>query len=250
MRKPISAGNCKMNKTPSEARALIEEIKSMEMAKEVEACVCVPAIDLQVVTEVCKGTEITVGAENMYYEKSGAFTGEISGPMIKDLGVTYVILGHSERRQYFKEDNELINKKVLSALEQEIKPILCVGETLEEREEGIEEKKVGSQIVAGLKNVNAEEFSNIIVAYEPSWAIGTGKTASADDAEKMCGYIRKVVCEEFGKEASEMLRIQYGGSVKPENVTEIMNKPNIDGALVGGASLKADSFVALINGAK
>ncbi len=250
MRKPIIAGNWKMNKTPSEAKALIEEIKSMEMAKGVEACVCVPAIDLQVVTEVCEDTDITVGAENMYYEKSGAFTGEISGPMLKDLNVTYVILGHSERRQYFKEDDELINKKVLSALEQDIKPILCVGETLEEREEGLEEKKVGSQIIAGLKDVKPEEFSNIIVAYEPIWAIGTGKTASADDAEKMCAYIRKVVLEEFGKDASEVLRIQYGGSVKPENVTEIMSKPNIDGALVGGASLKADSFVKLVNGAK
>lgn len=247
MRTPIIAGNWKMNKGVKEAEELIEQIKKLELSKEVETVVCPPSIDLQYVSYLLEDTSIQVGAQNMHYEKSGAFTGEISPTMLKDIGISYVILGHSERREYFSESDELINKKVLSALAHDLKPIICCGETLDEREEGKEEHKVGTQIVKALEGVKEADFKNIVIAYEPIWAIGTGKTASSEDAEKMCAFIRKLIKEVHGDQACEVVRIQYGGSVKPANVKEIMSKENIDGALVGGASLEAESFGQLVN---
>ena len=236
-----------MNKTVSEAKELLKAIKESELNAEVEALVCVPAIDLTTAVDELKGSDVKVGAQNMHYEESGAFTGEISPAMLNDLGVGYVVLGHSERREYFHEDDEFINKKVLSAIKHGIDPILCVGETLEEREAGQEEAKVKGQVEKDLEGLDAADLERVVIAYEPIWAIGTGKTASSDDAEKMCAYIRKLVAEKFGPEAGEKVRIQYGGSVKPNNVVEIMGKENIDGALVGGASLEADSFAQLVN---
>ncbi len=247
MRKPIIAGNWKMNKSVSEAKELIKQIRDIDLNPEVEAVICTPAIDLQTAVELTKGTNVKVGAQNMYFEESGAFTGEISPTMLTDLGVEYVVLGHSERREYFHEDDSLINKKVLSALAHNLVPILCVGETLEEREAGKEKDKVKGQIVENLKDVKAEEFDKVVIAYEPIWAIGTGKTASSDDAEEMCAYIRELIADNFGKDAADKVRLQYGGSVKPNNVKELMAKPNVDGALVGGASLEAESFGALVN---
>lgn len=247
MRTPIIAGNWKMNKGVKEAEVLISKIKELELNKEVETVVCPPSIDLHYVSYLLEDTSIQVGAQNMHYEESGAFTGEISPNMLRDIGVSYVILGHSERREYFGETDELINKKVLSALNHELKPIICCGETLEEREEGKEEHKVGTQIVKALEGVKESDFEDIVIAYEPIWAIGTGKTASSEDAEKMCAFIRKSIKEVHGSQAAELVRIQYGGSVKPGNVKEIMSKENIDGALVGGASLEAESFGQLVN---
>lgn len=247
MRKPVIVGNWKMNKTPSEAREVLSEIKDLDLDENVEKGLCVPAIDLVVAEEILKGTDINYGGENMFYEESGAFTGEISPTMLKDVGSTYVILGHSERREHFKEDDDLISKKVKSALSYDLIPILCCGETLEEREAAKEEEKVKGQIEKGLADLSEEDVKKVIIAYEPIWAIGTGKTASSDDADKMCGFIRKLIEENFGKDAADLIRIQYGGSVKPNNVVELMGKENIDGALVGGASLKASDFEKLVN---
>lgn len=236
-----------MNKTPYEAKQLIEAIDRYELDAEVDACVCAPAVDLGIISGVIGDTDLSLGAQNMYFEESGAFTGETSPLMLKDLAVDYVILGHSERRQIFHEDDALIQKKIQSALKHGLKPILCVGETLEERESRQAEDKVKGQLEKDLEGLRAEDFSNIVIAYEPIWAIGTGKTASAEDAEAMCSFIRKQIARLFTEEAAEAVRIQYGGSVKPENVKEIMSQKNIDGALVGGASLKAESFVDLVN---
>lgn len=247
MRKPIIAGNWKMNKGLEEAKNLVTDILKLDLNKDVEAVLCTPFIDLALVKEMIKDTDIKLGAQNMYFEKSGAFTGEVSPTMLKDLGVEYVILGHSERREYFNECDNMINKKVLSALENGLKPILCCGETLEERESGKDKEKVKGQIEKNLASVKAEDFDKVVIAYEPIWAIGTGKTASSDDAESMCAYIRELVEKFHGKEQAEKVRIQYGGSVKPDNVADIMSKDNIDGALVGGASLEADSFGKLVN---
>ncbi|MDO5047722.1 MAG: triose-phosphate isomerase [Anaerococcus sp.] len=247
MRKPVIVGNWKMNKTVSEASQLLEEIKNLDLDSEVEAGVCTPAIDLLVAKEKLEDTGVNFGAQNMYFEESGAFTGEISPTMLTDIGAKYVILGHSERREYFKEDDELINKKVISALDHGLTPILCCGESLEEREADKQEDKVKSQIEADLKDVSSEDIEKVIIAYEPIWAIGTGKTASSDDADKMCGFIRSIIEDKYGTDLSEKVRIQYGGSVKPNNVVELMGKENIDGALVGGASLKASDFESLVN---
>lgn len=247
MRKPIIAGNWKMHKTVSEAKSLVEEIKKHKLNEDVEAVLCTPFTNLQTVVEIVKGTGIEVGAQNMYFEEQGAFTGEISPLMLKELGVKYVILGHSERREYFKECNSTINKKILSALKHGLNPILCVGETLEERESGFEKEKVRTQLEKNLSNVDSKELEKVVIAYEPIWAIGTGKTASSEDAESMCAYIREVLKELFGEKSSQKVRIQYGGSVKPNNVSDIMSKENIDGALVGGASLESESFVSLVN---
>lgn len=247
MRKPIIAGNWKMNKTYLEAKALLEEIKALELSEDVEAVVCPPFTNIALAKELLEGTNVKVGAQNAYPKDSGAFTGEVSVAFLKDLAVDYVILGHSERREYFKESDKDINEKVKAVLSHGLVPILCCGETLEERESGKEKEKVKSQIEADFEGLEAKDFENIVIAYEPIWAIGTGKTASADDAEEMCGYIRQLIREQFGDEAAEKIRIQYGGSVKPENVSEIMSKENIDGALVGGASLEAESFSKLVN---
>ncbi|MDD7306160.1 MAG: triose-phosphate isomerase [Peptoniphilaceae bacterium] len=245
MRKPVIVGNWKMNLGPKEAKNLLTEVKALDLDNSVEYGFCVPSIDLLVAKEVLEGTNINYGAENMYFEESGAFTGEISPAMLTEVKATYVIIGHSERRQYFKEDNELINKKVISALEHGLTPILCVGETLEEREANKEEEVVKEEVVKGFEGI--KEADKVIIAYEPIWAIGTGKTASAEDADSMCAYIRKLIEELYGKESAEKIRIQYGGSMKPSNVKELLAKENIDGGLIGGASLKASDFEQLVN---
>lgn len=247
MRKPVIVGNWKMNKTPSEARVLLEEVKALDLDENVEKGFCVPAIDLLVAQEVLEGTDINYGAENMYYEESGAFTGEISPLMLKDVNAKYVIIGHSERREYFKECDCLVNKKVKAALAHDLVPILCVGETLEEREENKQEEKVKDQLTKNLKDVAEADIEKVIIAYEPIWAIGTGKTASAEDADDMCAFIRNFIKETYSEEASQKIRIQYGGSMKPENVKELLAKENIDGGLIGGASLKASDFEQLVN---
>jgi len=247
MRKPVIVGNWKMNMTVSEAKNLLADLKEKRLDTEVEAGVCTPAIDLPIAAEILEETNIGFGGQNMYFEESGAFTGEISPTMLKDIGATYVILGHSERRDIFGEDDKLINEKLLSAFDHDLTPILCCGESLEEREANKQEERVKAQLEADLKDISESDIKKLIIAYEPIWAIGTGKTASADDAEAMCAFIRNLVAELYSKEAAEAVRIQYGGSVKPANVKELMAKENIDGALVGGASLKADDFEALVN---
>ena len=247
MRKPLIAGNWKMNKTPYQAGLLIQEIKKLDLDGEVEALVCVPSIDIPSVREAMEGSSLHLGAENFFYEEEGAYTGEVSGPMLKDYEVEYIIVGHSERRTIFKEDDAMIQKKVKAALDQGFKPILCVGESLEEREAGLAEKKVAGQLAADFQGLDEGDFDKIVIAYEPIWAIGTGKTASSDDAEEMCAFIRKEITKSFGEKAGQAVRIQYGGSVKPGNVKDIMSRENIDGALVGGASLEAESFAQLVN---
>ena len=248
MRKAFIAGNWKMNNTVEESIKLVEEIKEkLKEAKmeNVEAAVCVPPTSLSDVVKTAKGSDLKVGAQNMHWEESGAYTGEVSPLMLNSLGVEYCIIGHSERRQYFNETDETVNKKIKSALKHDIKPIFCVGESLEQREKGIEEDIVKEQILKGLKDISDKDMEGITVAYEPIWAIGTGKTASSEEANNMCAFIRNTIEERYSKDISEKIIIQYGGSVKPENVSEIMSMSDIDGALVGGASLKADDFIKL-----
>lgn len=247
MRTPIIAGNWKMNKNINEALELVKEIKAHKLNKDVEAVLCVPFTDIKDIKKALGATDIKIGAQNMHWEDSGAFTGEISPLMLKELGVDYVLIGHSERRQYFNERDETVNKKIKSALNHGIKPILCVGETLEQRQSGNEEKIVKAQIEKDLKDIEAKDIENLVIAYEPIWAIGTGQVASSDDANKMILFIRDTVKALYSESESEKVRIQYGGSVKADNVVELMGKSEIDGALVGGASLKADDFVKLIN---
>lgn len=245
MRKPIIAGNWKMNKTVSES---VDFAKSLlDITNEnVEALICVPFTSLTEVKKVVDGTELKIGAQNMHWEESGAYTGEVSAEMLKDIGVDYVIIGHSERREYYGETDETVNKKVKKAFETGISPIMCCGETIEEREEGKAESKIKSQIEKGIEGLSSEQIENLVVAYEPIWAIGTGKTATSEQANDIIKHIREVVREEYGDSADKM-RIQYGGSVKPDNIKELMDQSDIDGALVGGASLKKDDFSALIN---
>lgn len=245
-RKKIIAGNWKMNMTVTEALKLVEELKPLVVNNDVDVVYCVPAIDIVPVVNAVKGTNVEVGAENMYFEDKGAFTGEIAAPMLVDAGVKYVILGHSERRQYFGEDNELLNKKVKKAFEAGLTPILCCGETLEQREMGVTIDFINTQIKECLYGVPAENVAKMVIAYEPIWAIGTGKTATADQAEEVCKAVRDVIRVMYNDATAESVRIQYGGSVKGENANEILSKPDIDGALVGGASLKAD-FGKIVN---
>jgi len=247
MRKPIIAGNWKMHKTINEAKSFVEEIKGSIKETDVEAVICAPYTILKDLKEVTKGTNIKVGAQNMHFEENGAFTGEISPLMLKELDVDYVIIGHSERRQYFNETDETVNKKVKKALEHSIIPIMCVGESLEQREAGDTKSIVKSQVEKGLEGINHEDIKKIVVAYEPIWAIGTGKTASSEDANEVIAYIREVIKNVSSEDISEEIRIQYGGSVKPSNVEEIMNQSDIDGALVGGASLEPKDFIELVN---
>lgn len=249
MRKPFIAGNWKMNNTISESIELINEIKKGLTESDVECvevAVCVPATVLSEAKKALDITGIKLGAQNMHWEENGAYTGEISPLMLNEIGVDYCIIGHSERRQYFNETDETVNKKIKSALSHQIKPILCVGETLEQREMGKEKDIVKDQIINGLEDIPSGDMEKITIAYEPIWAIGTGKTASSEDANNMCGFIRSTIEEKYSKEISEKIIIQYGGSVKPDNVSEIMSQTDIDGALVGGASLKAEDFIKLI----
>ncbi|WDV47088.1 triose-phosphate isomerase [Clostridiaceae bacterium M8S5] len=247
MRLPIIAGNWKMNKTIKEALELVNILKEEANKTDVEAVVCVPATCLSEVKKAIDGSKLKLGAQNMHWEESGAFTGEISPLMLNEIGVDYVIIGHSERRQYFNETDQTVNNKIKSAIKHNINPILCVGETLDERESGKEKDIVKAQIKEDLKDIKAEDAQKLVIAYEPIWAIGTGKTASSDDANEMAEFIRETIKEMYSEDVSENVRIQYGGSVKPANVTEIMNKLDIDGALVGGASLKSQDFIELIN---
>ena len=246
MRKPIMAGNWKMNKTIAETIEFINEIKDKLNDDKVEALICAPFTVLKDLKDATKGTNIKVGAQNMHYAENGAFTGEVSATMLKEIGMDYVIIGHSERRQYFNETNESCNKKVLKALEVGINPILCCGETLEQREANETKNICKVQVEEALKDVDVNDISKVVIAYEPIWAIGTGKTATSEDANDVISYIREVVAGLYKDKANEV-RIQYGGSVKPQNVAEIMAQSDIDGALVGGASLAANDYIQLVN---
>lgn len=247
MRKPIIAGNWKMNKVITEATSFAEEVKNRVPSPDtVDSVVCAPALFLDRLVSAAKGTDLKIGAQTMHFEDSGAFTGETSPLALKDLGVEYVILGHSERREMFAETNETVNKKVHAAFKHGLKPIVCCGETLTQREAGQTNELVGSQIEQALTGLTAEQASEVVVAYEPIWAIGTGKSSSAEEANETCGHIRSVIAKAFSNEVAERVRIQYGGSVKPGNIHEYMSQPHIDGALVGGASLDPASFLQLL----
>ena len=245
-RKKIVAGNWKMNMTPSQAVKLVEELKPLVVSDDVEVVYCVPAIDIVPVVEAVKGTNVAVGAENMYFEEKGAYTGEISAEMLVDAGVKYVVLGHSERRDYFKEDDVLLNKKVKKAFEKGLTPILCCGETLEQRESGVTLDWIRLQIKSDLAGVAASDVANMVIAYEPIWAIGTGKTATTEQAEEVCKGIRECIAEIYDDATAAAIRIQYGGSVNAKTAPELFAQENIDGGLVGGASLKPD-FGAIVN---
>ncbi|MFR4350651.1 MAG: triose-phosphate isomerase [Roseburia sp.] len=245
-RKKIVAGNWKMNMTPSQAVALVEELKPLVVSDDVEVVYCVPAIDIVPVVEAVKGTNVVVGAENMYYEEKGAYTGEISPEMLVDAGVKYVVIGHSERRDYFKECDCMLNKKVKKAFEHNLVPILCCGESLEQREMGVTLDWIRLQIKSDLKDITAAQVASMVIAYEPIWAIGTGKTATTEQAQEVCKAIRACIAEMYGTDTAEKVRIQYGGSVNAGNAAELFAQPDIDGGLVGGASLKAE-FGKIVN---
>ncbi|MBD5522286.1 MAG: triose-phosphate isomerase [Lachnospiraceae bacterium] len=245
-RKKIVAGNWKMNMTPSQAVELVNTLKPLVASDEVEVVYCVPAVDIVPVVEAVKGSNVVVGAENMYFEEKGAYTGEISAAMLVDAGVKYVIIGHSERRDYFKEDDVLLNKKVKKAFEAGLVPILCCGESLEQRETGVTLDWIRLQIKSDLQGVSAAQVASMVIAYEPIWAIGTGKTATTEQAQEVCKAIRETIAEIYDEATADAVRIQYGGSVNAENAAELFAQPDIDGGLVGGASLKAD-FGKIVN---
>ena len=246
-RKAIIAGNWKMNKTPKEAKELLNAITPLVKDAGCEVIACVPYVDLATALEATEGTNVKIGAENCHWAESGAFTGEISTGMLKEMGVEYVVLGHSERRQYFGETDETVNKRTKAALAAGLKPIVCVGELLWERECDITEEVIARQIKLDLFNVTEEELKNVVIAYEPVWAIGTGKTATAEDANNVIKSIRKQVEDLYGSDVAENIIIQYGGSVKSANAEDLLNTSDIDGALVGGASLDAEEFAQIVN---
>jgi len=246
MRKKIVAGNWKMNMTPAKAVELVNTLKDKINTTDVDVVICPPFVCLPAVLDAVKGTNIAVGAQNMHFEEKGAFTGEIAPDMLVELGVKYVIIGHSERRQYFAETDETVNKKVLKAIEHNLVPVICVGESLAEREQGVTIDLVRMQTKIALKDVNAEDAKKVVIAYEPIWAIGTGKTATSAQAEEVCKAIREVVGEVYGQAVADEVRVQYGGSVNGGNANELFNMGNIDGGLVGGASLK-EEFSSIVN---
>ena len=246
MRKAIIAGNWKMNKTPDEARALVEELIPLVADAECDVVVCPPFVDLCPVSKAIKGTNIHLGAQNIHWAKSGAFTGEISADMLKKFGVEYAIVGHSERRQYFGETDATVNMRAKAALENGITPIICVGESLEQRERGETDEFVASQVRGALEGISADDARRVVIAYEPIWAIGTGRTATAEMAEETIIVIRKTLRSIFGNDAAETVRIQYGGSMNPQNAASLMAMENIDGGLIGGASLKAEDFSKVV----
>lgn len=252
MRKNVIAGNWKMNKVAAEAEKFVADTKDkVPSTDKVESVVCAPFLYLQSLVKQSEGTDLKIAAQNMHYEENGAFTGEVSPSMLKDIGVTYVVLGHSERRELFAETDETVNKKAHAAFKHDLTPIVCVGETLEQRESNQTMNVVAEQVKKGLAGLTDDQVKATILAYEPIWAIGTGKTASSEQANEVCTHIRKVVAETFSTDAAAAVRIQYGGSVKPANVDELLAQSDIDGALVGGASLEADSFLQLVEaGAK
>lgn len=246
-RKPIIAGNWKMNMTKAQAKALIEELKPLVAdVKKTDVVICVPYTDIETAVELCKGSNIKVGAENVAWAEKGAFTGEISADMLLELGTEYVIIGHSERRQYFGETDASVNARVKTALAKGLKPIVCVGETLEQREKNRTKRVIRQQINLGLADLTEEDIQNVVVAYEPVWAIGTGKTATSEQAEETIKFIRGVLAKMFTRKIAGKVRIQYGGSMNPKNAKELMAQPNIDGGLIGGASLKAVDFSQVV----
>lgn len=246
MRKPIIAGNWKMNKTPSEARELVSALVPLVQDAKCDVVVCTPAVDFAAVSEVIKGTNIKLGAENMHWKESGAYTGELSAAMLKESGVEYVILGHSERRQYFGETDATVNQRVLAAVKAGLTPIICVGEKKEEREVGYTNALVTYQTQIALSGLTADEVKNVVIAYEPVWAIGTGLTATDEQANETIGVIREAVRAAYG-DAADDVRIQYGGSMNPKNCKGLMAQPEIDGGLIGGASLKAEDFSKVVH---
>ncbi|KZN97380.1 triose-phosphate isomerase [Aeribacillus pallidus] len=247
MRKPIIAGNWKMHKTLEEAKSFVKEVKSLVPPQDkVDSVICAPALFLGQLVELAEGSELKIGAQNMHFDESGAYTGEISPVALADIGVDYVIIGHSERREMFAETDETVNKKVLAAFKHELTPIVCVGESLAEREAGKTNEIVGDQVKKALAGVDASAVKNIVIAYEPIWAIGTGKSSSPEDANEVCAHIRGVIADIYSDDVANEVRIQYGGSVKPENIKDFLNQPEVDGALVGGASLEPRSFLQLL----
>lgn len=249
LRKAIIAGNWKMFKTEKDALQFAEAVKGKTDVEGVEAVICAPFINLPAMSKAVEGTSLKLGAQNMHWEEDGAYTGEISPSMLTSLGVTHVIIGHSERRAYFAETDETVNKKVHAAIQHGVIPIVCVGESLEQREQQKTEQVCQEQVEAALAGLTSEQLSNVVIAYEPIWAIGTGRSSSAEDANQVISFIRQTIANQFDSTTANQIRIQYGGSVKPENIGEYMAQPDIDGALVGGASLEPDSYVELLKGA-
>ena len=249
-RKTIIAGNWKMNKTPAATRQLIEELKPLvSKAKWCDIVLCVPFVDIPNAIKATKGAKIAIGAQNMHFEASGAYTGEISADMLTELGVKYVIIGHSERRQYFAETDATVNLKVHAALKAGLRPIVCVGETLEQRDLGITIEHIRLQVKSALSGVDSANIKRIVIAYEPIWAIGTGRTATSDQAEEVCGAIRDCIREMYGARVARSVTIQYGGSMNASNAAELLSTPNVDGGLIGGASLKPIDFATIVNAA-
>ncbi len=250
MRKYVIAGNWKMNNTPDQTTALIEEMKPLVADAKCDVVLCVPYVDIAAAIEAAKGSNIKIGAENVHFAASGAYTGEVSAEMLTACGVEYVVIGHSERRQYFGETDQTVNLRTLAALKAGLKAIVCVGETLEQRELGYTEPLLKYQTKMALTNVTAEQLKNVIIAYEPVWAIGTGVTATDDQADEGNGFVRAAVAEMFGAEAADEITVQYGGSMNAKNAEGLLAKPNVDGGLIGGASLKAEDFSIVVHGVK
>lgn len=246
MRRKLIAGNWKMNMTPSEALELIEKLEGLVKNDEVDVCYCVPAIDIVPAVEAVKGSNVAIGAQNLYFEEKGAYTGEISAAMLTDAGVKYVIMGHSERRGYFGETNEDINKKLVKALEHKLIPIVCCGESLEQRQQGLTLSLIRDQIRTAFNGVSAADAADVVIAYEPIWAIGTGVTATSEQAEEVCADIRRYIAELYDEATAENIRILYGGSMNAQNAAELLSMADIDGGLIGGASLKTD-FGSIVN---
>lgn len=249
VRKAVIAGNWKMNNTPAQTTALLNEMKPLVADADCDVVICAPFVDLPAAVEAAKGSNIKIGAENVHFKDSGAFTGEVSADMLLELGVEYVVIGHSERRQYFAETDQTVNLRTLKALEKGLKPIVCVGETLEQRELGYTETLLKYQTKMALTNVSADQLENVIIAYEPVWAIGTGKVATPDQAEEVCGFIRAQLAKLYDQATADAVTIQYGGSMNAANCAELLAKPNIDGGLIGGASLKAADFNTIVQAA-
>lgn len=248
-RRTVIAGNWKMNKTPSETTALINEMKPLVKDADCDVVLCVPFVDIAAAIEASKGSNIRIGAENVHFKESGAYTGEVSAKMLKECGVEYVVIGHSERRQYFGETDQTVNLRTLAALNGGLKAIVCVGETLEQRELGYTETLLKYQTKMALTNVTAEQLKNVIIAYEPVWAIGTGVTATAEQADEGNGFVRSAIEEVYGKDVAETVTVQYGGSMNAKNADELLSKINVDGGLIGGASLKAEDFSIIVKAA-
>lgn len=249
LRKAVIAGNWKMNKTPNEAKALIEEMKPLVADAGCDVVLCVPFIDIPAAVEAAQDSNIKIGAENVHFKASGAYTGEVSADMLKEAGVEYVVIGHSERRTYFGETDQTVNLRTLAALNAGLKAIVCVGETLEQRELGYTETLLKYQTKIALTNVTKEQLKNVIIAYEPVWAIGTGVTATAEQADEGNGFVRAAIAEAYDAETAETVTIQYGGSMNAKNADELVAKANVDGGLIGGASLKADDFAVIVKAA-